>query len=211
MARKKRIWYPGAFYHVMSRGNHRNVIFREHEDYIYFLRVIQILREKYAFRIHTLCLMTNHFHMILETSDVEIWKIMQKLLSLYAEEFNYRYDCSGHLFEGRYTACLIEEDSYFLEVSRYIHLNPVKAGMVKKPIDYQYSSYLLFASNTNYRRDSEMQDLLSGVVDISRILGVFSNSVQGLSPYERYCSFVEDRMPHEEYELRIRTEMKEDD
>ncbi len=148
MARKRRVWYPGATYHVMSRGNRRTAIFKDHTDYLYFLELVSKVKGIYPFKIHSLCLMSNHFHMSLETMDTELWKIMQKILSVYAEEFNYRHGYTGHLFEGRYTACLVEDERYFLEVSRYIHLNPIKAAMVREPLAYDYSSYKFFVNNT---------------------------------------------------------------
>ena len=144
MARKKRIWYPGATYHVMSRGNRRNAIFKDKSDYIAFLEYLQLVKDDLPFKIHSLCLMTNHFHMSIETYDIELWKIMHKLLLMYSANYNIKYKLTGHLFENRYTARLIEDERYFLEVSRYIHLNPVKAQMVKNPMDYEYSSYRLF-------------------------------------------------------------------
>ena len=92
MARKKREWYPGATYHVMSRGNRRGAIFTEQGDYLYFLEHIAKIMERYPFKVHALCLMTNHFHMAVETENTELWKIMQKILSVYAEEYNHRTD-----------------------------------------------------------------------------------------------------------------------
>ena len=213
MPRKKRIWYPGATYHVMSRGNRRTAIFKEQRDYIDFLDCMQRIREKSPFTIHSLCLMTNHFHMAIETSDTEIWKIMQKLLSVYAEEFNHRYSFSGHLFEGRYISCLIEDERYFLEVSRYIHLNPVKAMMVREPLTYKYSSYGLFV-NDFYKNDGAenkekrgiFQSMMEELVDTSRVLSCFRNN-----PQEQYRMFVEGKISHVEKELLIQKEMKEDD
>ena len=76
--------------------------------------------------MHSICLVTNHFHMIIETEKTDLSKIMQKILHPYSMDFNHKYDFTGHLFESRYTSCLIEDERYFLEVSRYIHLNPVK-------------------------------------------------------------------------------------
>ncbi len=125
MARKKRIWYPGATYHVMSRGNRRGAIFKDWSDYIEFLETITRVKSVYPFKIHSLCLMTNHFHMIVETQATELWKLMHKLLLTYASNYNIKYNLTGHFFENRYTAQLIEDERYFIEASRYIHLNPV--------------------------------------------------------------------------------------
>ena len=92
MARKKRIWYPRATYHVMSRGNRRTAIFKDISDHLRFLECVQTIKEKYPFRIHSLCLMSNHFHFAVETQEIELWRIMQKILSIYAEEFNHKYN-----------------------------------------------------------------------------------------------------------------------
>ena len=179
MPRKNRIWYPGAIYHVMSRGNRRSEIFLKDNDYELFLMYLKMIRDKLGFKIHSICLMTNHFHILIETETVELSKIMQKLLSMYAEEFNYIHGFTGHLFEGRYTAKLIEDERYFLEVSRYIHLNPVKANMVREPLDYDYSRY--------------------GIEYFDK------------GDWKEYRMFVEGKNSHEEQELLIQKDMKEND
>ena len=204
MARKKRIWYPGAMYHVMSRGNRRTEIFRDASDHLRFLECMQIIKEKHPFHIHALCLMTNHFHIAVETKEIELWRIMQKILSLYAEEFNHKYNFTGHVFEGRYTACLIENERYFLEVSRYIHLNPVKAQMVRAPQEYDYSSYGLFVPRG--KKPGKADQIISKLVNTSRVLEYFGND-----PNEQYRMFVESRIAHTEQEQMIQKEMKEDD
>ncbi len=202
MSRPKRIWYPGATYHVMSRGNRRTVLFKDRYDYISFLEYVMKTRGIYEFRIHSLCLMTNHFHMIVETKDTELYKILQKILHLYSMDFNRRYSFTGHLFESRYTACLIENERYFLEVSRYIHLNPVKAMMVRHPLDYDYSSYRLFVD----RQEDVGKNLITALVETGRVLSCFHNNSR-----EQYRMFVEGKISHAEQELLIQKEMKEDD
>ena len=206
MARQKRVWYPGAIYHVMSRGNRRTAIFQDRGDYLHFLEITKIIKEKYPFKIHSLCLMTNHFHMAIETVSTELWRIMQKLLSVYAEEFNHKYSFTGHLFEGRYTACIIEDERYFLEVSRYIHLNPVKAKMVREPLDYEYSSYPLFMMDNCEDNTNKISSYIAGLIDTSRVFSCFSNN-----PKEQYRMFVEGKLSHAEQELLIQKDMKEDD
>lgn len=165
MARKKRIWYPGATYHVMSRGNRRSAIFKDEADYHVFTQCLEYVKKQYDFKIHSICLMTNHFHMSIETGSVEIWKIMHKLLLSYASNYNIKYDTTGHLFENRYTGQLIEDERYFLEVSRYIHLNPVKAQMVREPMEYKYSSYGDFLSNSN----NTVKTLFTDLLETSRV------------------------------------------
>ena len=210
MPRKKRIWYPEATYHVMSRGNRRSAIFQNYIDYVDFLEYMLRVKEKNSFRVYAICLMTNHFHVCLQTLDTELWKIMQKVLSVYAEEFNHRYSFTGHLFEGRYTAQLIEDERYFLEVSRYIHLNPVKARMVRTPLDYEYSSYREYVNddhdNMSDKKETSCRRLISELVETSRVLSCFR-----YNPREQYRMFVEGKISHAEQELLIQKDMKEDD
>ena len=210
MPRKKRIWYPEATYHVMSRGNRRSAIFQNYIDYVDFLEYMFRVKEKNSFRVYAICLMTNHFHVCLQTLDTELWKIMQKVLSVYAEEFNHRYSFTGHLFEGRYTAQLIEDERYFLEVSRYIHLNPVKARMVRTPLDYEYSSYGEYVNddhdNMSDKKETSCRRLISELVETSRVLSCFR-----YNPREQYRMFVEGKISHAEQELLIQKDMKEDD
>ena len=193
MARKKREWYPGATYHVMSRGNRQKAIFKDVDDYIQFLNYIKLVQEKYPFKLHAYCLMTNHFHLEIETEQDEIWKIMQKILALYSSEFNHKYKYVGHVFQGRYVSSIIEDDTYFLEVSRYIHLNPVKAGMVREALDYKYSSYGKYM-------DVNLNNKLGDVCDVvtEKTLGLF-----GKRGKEGYRMFVEGKQSHEEKELLI--------
>ena len=211
MARKKRIWYPGATYHVMSRGNRRNAIFKDSSDYLAFLEYLQLVKENLPFKIHSLCLMTNHFHMSIETYDKELWKIMHKLLLTYSANYNIKYKLTGHLFENRYTAQLIEDERYFLEVSRYIHLNPVKAQMVRSPLDYKYSSYELFVDSPEKFADDEkkknkVSGLISDMVETDRVLSAFKHNNR-----EQYRMFVEGKISHAEQEMLIQKDMKEDD
>ena len=206
MPRKKRIWYPGATYHVMSRGNRRGVIFSDEDDRMMFLQIIRKIKAKDPFAIHSLCLMTNHFHIAIETGDVEVWKIMQKILGFYAEEFNHRHNTTGHLFEGRYTSCLIKDDTYFLEVSRYIHMNPVKAKIVSDPLEYAYSSYGVFVGRGTDTIRSPVSRLISDLVDTSRVFSYFDRDSR-----EQYRLFVEGCMSHADQEELIQKDMGEDD
>lgn len=210
MARKKRIWYPGATYHVMSRGNRRNSIFKEDADYLMFLECLNMVKAQYNFKIHSICLMTNHFHMVVETGSTEIWKIMHKLLLSYAASYNMKYKLTGHLFENRYVGQLIEDETYFLEASRYIHLNPVKAQMVREPLDYKYSSYGAFfedcKADGGEATCANPGNMIKGIVDTSRVLGCFHNNSK-----EQYRMFVEGKISHAEQEMLIQKDMKEDD
>ena len=142
--RQRRIWYPGAIYHVVTRGNRKEDIFKQTEDYNFYMKLLQINNEKYPFKLYTYCLMKNHIHLQIATIDDELWKIMRGINWMYSMFFNQKYKLTGHLFQGRYYAELIDTESYLLQSSKYIHLNPVKAGIVKKPIQYPWSSYGVF-------------------------------------------------------------------
>ncbi len=195
----------------MSRGNRRYSIFKDKSDYLIFLDCLGMVKEQYGFTIHSLCMMTNHFHMIVETGNTEIWKIMRKFLLSYAASYNLKYKLTGHLFENRYVGQLIEDDTYFLEASRYIHLNPVKAQMVRGPLDYEYSSYGAFfedvsASDEEAERGISAGNMIGELVDTSRVLGCFHNNSR-----EQYRMFVEGKISHAEQEMLIQKDMKEDD
>ena len=198
MTRKRREWYKGASYHVMGRGNRRCPIFEGMDDYYIFMKILEQTKKQYPFTLHSFCLMTNHFHLELTTADTEIWNIMHMLLGNYAKTFNRVHKQKGHLFESRYMSPMIRDERYFLEVSRYIHLNPVKAGIVRNPIDYPYSSYKYYISGA-YGRIGEM-------LDVSRILTSFDDP-----PRDAYRSFVEGKSSHDEQEKMIREDIKEDD
>jgi putative transposase len=141
MARPLRIEYDGALYHITSRGNERKAIFREDEDRLGFLDTLQKVNERYNWICHAYCLMNNHYHMIIETPDGNLSKGMRQLNGVYTQLFNRRHHRVGHVFQGRYKAILIEKESYLLEVSRYVVLNPVRAKAVQKPEDWKWSSY----------------------------------------------------------------------
>jgi REP element-mobilizing transposase RayT len=190
MARKQREWYENACYHVMGRGNRRAAIFKSDEDHIVFLMQLVKVKEKHPFDLHACCLMTNHFHLELTTKNEPIWKIMKPLMQNYAMWFNQRYGYIGHVFDSRYTSCLIEDDRYFLEVSRYIHLNPVKAQMVREPLAYEYSSYGLFVNREDdCNKQTKVSKLIEELVDTDRVLDAFHNNSR-----EQYRMFVEGKI-----------------
>lgn len=178
MPKKKRVWYPGATFHIMCRGNRRSDIFRDDEDFQVYLSILEQVKEKFDFLLYSYCLMTNHLHLQLKTNNDAIWEIMRRINLFYTKYFNTKNNFVGHVFQGRYLSELIETDSYNLEISRYIHLNPVKASMVEEPIDYTWSSYPIYMAT----KDSDLIDeaiILSYFVEKSR---------------ERYKEFVESRM-----------------
>jgi len=141
MARPLRIEYPGAFYHVISRGNAGIDIYETRRDHEKCLTYLAKAAEIFSIRIHTYCLMTNHYHLLVETPEPNLSRAIQWMNVSYASYFNRKRSRCGHLFHGRYKAILVDADAYFKHLSRYIHLNPVRAGMVEEVIQYEWSSY----------------------------------------------------------------------
>ncbi len=141
MARPLRIEYPGAFYHITARGNERKDVFKSARDREKFLSYLQSATERYGAVIHVYCLMNNHYHLLLETPSGNLSQIMRHINGAYTTYFNTKRRRAGHLFQGRYKGILVEADEYGKELSRYIHLNPVRAKVVENPGDYQWSSY----------------------------------------------------------------------
>ena len=133
MARPLRIEHPGALYHVTSRGDRQEPIFDDDRDRMGFLNVLGDVVARFRWQCHAYCLMGSHYHLMIETPECNLTKGMRQLNGVFTQWSNRRHQRSGHLFQGRYKAILVDRDSYFLELARYIVLNPVRAGMVKQP------------------------------------------------------------------------------
>jgi putative transposase len=144
MARKPRIEYPGAFYHVISRGNRKQTIFKDDKDRKRVLQKLLEYKETYSFILYAYTLMDNHIHLLIEVGKVPLSKIMQCLLQSYTQWYNVKYDLVGHLFQGRYKSILCDKNVYLLNLIRYIHLNCVRAGIVSDPADYKWSSHRIY-------------------------------------------------------------------
>lgn len=140
MARKQRIQYPGAFYHIIVRGNQRQNIFHEDADRVEYIKRLKRYKHKCGFILYAYVLMSNHVHLLLETPKEPIARIMQMINFTYTQYYNKKYNKVGHLFQGRYKSYLCDKDSYLLGLVRYIHKNPVRAGLVKTPDEYPWSS-----------------------------------------------------------------------
>ena len=141
MARPLRVQYPGALYHITSRGNEKKNIYLDDSDRRRFLEILQDYHDRLGILIHCFVLMDNHYHVVLETPGGNLLKVMHGINSGYTGYFNPKYGRVGHLFQGRYKGILIDKDSYLLQVSRYVHLNPVRAKIVEMPEEFEWSSY----------------------------------------------------------------------
>jgi REP element-mobilizing transposase RayT len=173
MPRKKRVWYPGAAYHIYCRGNRKSLLFRNKKDYRYYLYFLEQSKLRYFYDLFAYCLMPNHIHLQIKTKEIEIWEIMRWVNLTYAKYFNSKYDLVGHLFQGRYGSNLIKDDAHNVSTSRYIHLNPVEAEIVKDPAEYRWSSY-----------DVYLGIRYSELVDEDYILSYYQNS--GSEGYKKY-------------------------
>lgn len=141
MARPLRIQYPGAVYHITSRGNEKKSVYKDDQDRENFLLILQEVNKRYNWLCHAYCLMNNHYHLLIETPDGNLCIGMRQLNGVYTQLFNKRHQREGHLFQGRYKAILVQKDTHLLEVCRYVVLNPVRAKIKNLPEEWKWASY----------------------------------------------------------------------
>ena len=185
MARPLRIQYAGAFYHVTSRGNEQRAIFSGIRDRQKLCSFFSEAVVRYGLFIHAYCLMDNHYHLLLETSEPNLAQALHYINGGYTGYYNRANERSGHLFQGRYRAILVEKDAYAATLSRYIHLNPCRANLCKRPEEYLWSSY--FGYVRPERRPSWLETSL--------ILGYFGYAE--MDAIRRYITFVEEGLKGE--------------
>jgi len=145
MGRAWRIEYEGAFYHLMSRGNNGQDIYFTDDDRRLFLETLSEMSERFDIEIYAYVLMSNHYHLLVRTLRANLKKAMQWFGTTYTRRFNNQNARSGHLFQGRYKSILVQDDAYMMQLSCYIHRNPLRAGIVRRLIDYRWSSYPVYA------------------------------------------------------------------
>ncbi len=179
MGRPLRIIFPGAHYHITARGNEKKDIFKSRWDRERFLSYLESSNSRYGARIHAYCLMNNHYHLLLETPEGNLPEIIRHINGAYTNYFNKKHQRVGHLLQGRYKAILIEADEYLMELTRYIHLNPVRAGKVGKPDEHPWSSY----------RDYIGERSIPSWLSTSQVLGKFSAP----SSYKRFVEHMLDK------------------
>ena len=178
MSRPLRIEFAGALYHVTSRGDRQEDIYQSNDDREVFLNIMSDVCERYNWVIHAYCLMSNHYHLLVETPDQNLSKGMRQLNGVYTQAFNRNNKRVGHVFQGRYKAILVQKESYLLELARYIVLNPVRARMVRFVKEWPWSSYRATIGET---------EPVNGLV-VDWILSSFSENK--LKAIERYREFV---------------------
>ena len=177
MARKERIHIPGALYHVIMRGNDRRDIFGDNKDRFRFYGILDHAFQLFHFEIHAFCLMTNHFHLEIQVADTPLSKLIQNVAQRYTQWFNWRYHKSGHLFQGRYKAVMIESDEYLVELAAYMHLNPVRAKITDHPEKYRWSSHRAFLGKESHGWLETGFILSQFSSDSNRALALFSDFV----------------------------------
>jgi len=179
MARPLRIEYEGAVYHITSRGNARAKVFLTDTDRLEFLDVLGHVVSRFGWICHAYCLMSNHYHLLVETPEPNLSRGMQLLNGVYTQRFNRTSRRCGHVFQGRFKAILVEKESHLLELARYVVLNPVRAKMVRSAKDWPWSSYRATAGL------SETPDFLT----VEWVLSQFgSRPASSMRAYRRFVS-----------------------
>ena len=180
MTRPKRINLAGCVFHVICRADQDDVVFTEDKDKERFLEYLGEYAEQFDMRIHAYCLMDTHLHLLIETQKPNLSEFMRRLLTAYTVWFHKKHHTHGHLFAGRFKSLVVDKEEYLVEVSRYIHRNPVEADLVKKAEDFAWSSMRIYAGR-----------MQSGLVHTREILHWFKNS------REKYVRFVREGLESE--------------
>ena len=180
MSRPLRLEFSGALYHITSRGDHRDSIYVEDADFELFLSILSDVCKQYNWIIHAYCLMTNHYHLLVETPSANLSKGMRQLNGVFSQSINHKYRRVGHLFQGRYKAILVDKDAYLLELCRYIILNPVRANMVVSPDEWLWSSWHSMIGHQSS----------PGWLGTDRLLSLFANNRE--EAIKEYISFVKN-------------------
>ena len=162
MTRPLRLQFAGALYHVTARGDGREAIYLTDDDRHLFLNVLAEVWQRHNWTLHAYCLMSNHYHLLVETPDANLSRAMRQLNGVYTQRFNRSHNRVGHVFQGRYKAILVEKDSHLLELARYVVLNPVRAAMVRTPDEWPWSSYPAMVGKSEAPQWLETRQLLAG-------------------------------------------------
>ncbi len=204
MPRKPRLLLSKSYYHITARGNNKNNVFKESNDYFFYLNLIRKYKKKNPFDIYHYCLMSNHVHFLVKTRDAFGFSSFMKNISLaYCYYFKSKYGWTGHFWQGRYDSQSVGKDKYFLQCGKYIELNPVRAKIVEDPKDYSYSSYSYYAEgkdndiitedffykdlgNSNKERQKEYRNILiDEIINESYNKSVWGSNIQRYREYQK--------------------------
>ena len=185
MARPLRIEFKGALYHILSRGNERRNIFSGDDDYKVFLGVLEEMSERFEVDIFAYVLMNNHYHLLIRTNQDNLSKSMQWLGTTYTCRFNLKHFRRGHLFQGRFKSILVQNDAYLMQLSCYIHRNPLRAGLVNRLADYRWSSYHTYAYKASHTKCKWLnKDLIFSQCNGENLYKAYREKVQKYSEEE---------------------------
>ena len=176
MARRLRIEYPGAVYHVMNRGGSRHKIFIDKPDYQAFINTVGEIHDRWRVELFAYCLMGNHYHACLRTPEGNLSRVMRHLDGLYTQRFNRRHRRDGALFRGRYKAIVVDREAYLAQVVRYIHLNPLEAGLVEEPQAYEWCSHRFYLRPKQAPKWLRLEEVMS---EFSNIAGFHRFVLEG--------------------------------
>ena len=191
MARIPRIHIEGALYYITSRGDHNQNIFKDEQDYKYYLELLRKYKQQYGFKLFSFVLLPNHLHLLIELREgITISEIMHDLNSSYIKYFNSRHKRRGHLLQERFKLILIEKQPYLLYITAYIHLNPRKLGLVSEVNDYPYSSYCYYLK-TEKLKSIKTEELNLGE-EIKEVLAYLTEHRERNNEQRTYEDFVKD-------------------
>lgn len=191
MPRRRREKCENSIYHIMVRGNNQQAIFLDDYDRNQYLKRLKRYKEKFKIEVYAYCLMTNHVHLLIYDSGQDISKVMQGLNLSYTIYFNKRHARSGHLFQDRFKSIMVKQDNYFIQVSKYIHRNPVEANMVQEIQDYKWSSYNIYMGAYDSWK----------IISTNAVLTYFSESYS--KGIKLYGDYIEDTKVEEEIAVAI--------
>lgn len=192
MGRPTRIQYPGACYHVVLTGNNNRDIFLTTADRRAFLALLKAYKDRYGLKIYAYCLMNSYVHLLLETGDANLSKVMQGFNTAYTKYFNSQHGSVGHVFQGRYKALVVDKQNFLLEVTRYIHLAPVREGLKERAWRYQWSSCPAFVESENKEPLVDSAPVLKALISGNRL----KQSV-------RYLQYIKERTKDASAELPL--------
>jgi len=200
MPRPLRITVPNLPFHILDRGNNRQIVFKEEKDFVCFLKLLKRYKKELKFKLYHFCLMPNHIHLVITpTIAGSLPKIMMRLTLAYSSYFNRKYGGVGHVWQGRYKSSLIDKENYFIWCGLYVELNPVRASLVAQPEYWQWSSYRFYAFG-------EVSPLMEGLIDVDPYYLELGNNLK--ERQKRYRENVEGIM-REKFLKDIRKKLDE--